>query len=238
MKEINLKRLASIPSTNSFAKENVGDLKLPALIIADEQTRGRGRNGKSFYSPRGTGLYATLVFEPDNRTGLLTCRAASAACEALEALGAKPKIKWVNDVLIDGRKVCGILAEKFFVGLRPYVCVGFGINLTVRAFPRDLANAGSVGTDCDKTRLALKISTSILEYAENPDADVVGEYRKRLILGKEITYVKNGLAIDGRAVDIDEACRLIIELPDGRREKISSGETTIKQRGPEDDEKS
>ena len=111
MADISVTRLKTVNSTNTFAKENIRSLVLPALIIAEKQTAGRGRQGKSFFSPEGTGLYMTLVFDAPQDCSLLTPAAAVAVCNSLEKPGISPKIKWVNDVFAQGHKVCGILTE-------------------------------------------------------------------------------------------------------------------------------
>ena len=94
MSEINTVIFESVPSTNTYAKENVASLPMPSLIIANEQTAGRGRHGKTFYSPKDTGLYMTLVFPaPDEECELLTPAAAVAVCSVLESVGCVPEIK-------------------------------------------------------------------------------------------------------------------------------------------------
>ena len=144
----------SLPSTNTYAKENIAVLSLPSLIIANEQTAGRGRRGNSFFSPKDTGLYMTIVFEEKGNSELLTPIAAVAVCETLEKAGIDPKIKWVNDIFINGRKVCGILAERCISDGKSYIILGIGINISTCVFPDELKNAGSINIDCDKEKLA------------------------------------------------------------------------------------
>ena len=136
-KGISLIRYAITDSTNTRAKEyiNSGDEPIPALFIADGQTDGRGRMGRSFYSPEQTGLYATLLFKApksEDRLLSLTSLAAVAAAEAIdELLGVSVEIKWVNDLYKNGRKVAGILAESFERYSQRYIALGIGINLVV-----------------------------------------------------------------------------------------------------------
>lgn len=231
MSDFNKIFLQSIPSTNSYAKENASDLPMPSLIIADEQTAGRGRQGKSFFSPKDTGLYMTCVFPAPQNCELLTPAAAVAVCNALEKIGANPKIKWVNDIFIDGLKVCGILAECFNCKGKIYIALGVGINLKTVNFPDELlCVAGSVNTDCSKTVLAEEIANSILEYVRNQDnAHILCEYEKRLfIIGKKISYQKNNEVFSAEVKGINENCNLIVIKDDGQTEILSSGEISIK----------
>lgn len=219
----------SLPSTNTFAKENIANLPLPMLIIANEQTAGRGRRGNSFFSPKDTGLYMTLVFEEKANPELITPMAAVSVCEALTDLGVDPKIKWVNDIFINDKKVCGILAERCIKDKKSYIILGIGINISTFIFPDDLKSAGSINIDCNKEILAENISARILEYAENNnDADIIDKYRNGLfVIGKDVRYFKNNIEYKGSVKDINAQCNLIITLPDGSEDTLSSGEISI-----------
>ena len=219
----------TLPSTNTYAKENICNLSLPSLIIADHQSAGRGRRGKSFFSPKGTGLYMTLVFEEKSNSELLTPLAAVSVCEELEKLGASPKIKWVNDILVESKKICGILAERQVLNGRSYIILGIGINISTADFPENLSIAGSLGINCDKNILAEKISERILSYINESDSiDIISEYRSRLfIIGKNISYFRNNFRYVGYVKDINNQCNLIITLPDGKEDILSSGEISI-----------
>jgi len=230
MAEIHSLFFDTIPSTNTYAKENIGTLILPALIIANGQTAGRGRQGKSFFSPCDTGLYMTLVFEAPKSCSLLTPAAAVNVCTVLQNYGVDPKIKWVNDIFVDGHKICGILTECFSFEGKNYIALGIGINLTTAEFPDDLQIAGSAGIECDRQKLAFEISENILEYVYNPDDEhIINEYRKFLfILKKQITYSKNNISYSATVIDINEQCNLIVERVDGSADTLSSGEISIK----------
>ena len=122
--------------------------KAPALFVAERQTAGRGRLGRSFYSPSDTGIYMTLLLEigedfPD--TAGLTSAAAVAVLRGTDRLTqGKTQIKWVNDILLDGKKICGILAESFLVGDKTYAAIGIGVNVSTKDFPEDIRGiAGS-----------------------------------------------------------------------------------------------
>ncbi len=230
MHNITVIQLETVDSTNTYAKSNISSFTLPALIVAEKQTAGRGRQGKSFFSPEGTGLYMTLVFEAPSDCSLLTPAAAVAVCDSLEKLGAKPAIKWVNDVFINKHKVCGILTECFTADKKTYIALGIGINLTTTEFPDDLDIAGSVDIECSKTELAAEISHKILRYTENPDKQTIldGYQKKLFIIGKEITYSKNNIEHSATVKGINSACNLKVIKSDGTEDILSSGEISIK----------
>lgn len=220
----------TVDSTNTYAKNNIASLIMPCLIIANEQTAGRGRRGNSFFSPKNTGLYMTLVFPAPENCELLTPAAAVAVCRSLKKLGANPQIKWVNDVFANGRKVCGILTEHFSCAQSSYIALGIGINLTTDAFPENLSCAGSLNLECDKAMLAREIAQSILNYAENPNNEaVINEYRHLLfIIDRKITYTKNNIEYSATVAGINAQCNLIVTRPDGTEDILSSGEISIK----------
>ena len=161
---IPFRMLDETDSTNLRLKEEyrAGQLTPPFLLTADSQTTGRGRLGRSFVSPPGTGLYMSLLSAPPPGAdcGLITVLAAVAVCGAIEEMTAlQPKIKWVNDLFLRGKKVCGILAET--AGER--VIVGIGVNLAPAPLPPELE--GTVGfLDCGdvRERLAAEIARGLL----------------------------------------------------------------------------
>lgn len=230
MRDLDLILLESVPSTNTYAKEHIDSLTFPSLIIAKGQTAGRGRQGKSFFSPENSGLYMTLVFPAPQKCDLLTPAAAVAVCNSLEKHGVIPKIKWVNDIFVNDLKTCGILTECFTNQNNSFIALGIGINLTTSKFPDNLKIAGSAGIECDKIALAREISESILDYSENlNDKYILREYRKRLfVIGKQIFYSKNNQKYSAYVKDINEQCNLIVERTDGYTDTLSSGEISIK----------
>lgn len=230
MEKINIYFFESLPSTNSYAKENISALSLPALILANGQTNGRGRQGNSFFSPSDTGLYMTAVFPAPSDCGLLTPLAAVSVCESLEKYGIEPKIKWVNDVFVNTKKICGILTELFTYGKNQYIALGVGINLTTKVFPSELSQAGSAEIKCNKKQLALDILNRIFYYIKkNNCTPIIENYRSRLfILGKQITYSKNGICYSATVTDINSQCNLIVKRADGTEDTLSSGEISIK----------
>ena len=231
MKKLETVKLNTVSSTSTYARENISSLSLPSLITADYQTNGRGRQGKSFYSPADSGLYMTLAFEVQKPLPLITPAAAVAVCETIEEISAiRPSIKWVNDILLNGKKVCGILSEALISNGKTVYLIGIGINLTTSEFPKELDIAGSLNLETDKQLLAESISNRILDFAQNGDGELtVNEYRKRLfIIGKKITYEKNGNAFEATVCGINEKCNLIVQTDSLNTDILSSGEISIK----------
>lgn len=219
----------SINSTSTYASENAQTLNTPAIIIADEQTSGRGRKGNSFYSPADSGLYFTLLIKTDNPPQNITPAAAVAVCKAIEKLSElKPQIKWVNDIFLNRKKVCGILCESFVRSGNRYVSIGIGINLTTADFPSELHQAGSIG-NIDKDKLIENISSFIGAYFEySCKLDIINEYDKRLFIkGMNVTYKINNEAFEAEVIGINKDCNLRVLNSDGTEAILSSGEISI-----------
>ena len=208
------------------------------LLLAEEQTAGRGRRGRGFYSPAGEGLYMTLALQPSaalSQATLLTAAAAVAVAQAVEALTALAcQIKWVNDVYLDGKKLCGILTEasgSFEADALSSVCAGIGVNVRTRDFPEELA-----GRACSlwpravsRNRLAAEIAVRLLNFAADLGArEFLEEYRRRsLVLGKAVTFTRDGGERRALAVDIGENGELIVRYDDGREEALNAGEVRL-----------
>ncbi len=241
---ITLEYHSSLPSTNTYLKGLVTPAaKEGLLVIADNQTAGRGRFDRKFHSPADTGIYMSLLLKPAfsgfNAT-LVTTAAAAAVAEACETLsGKKAEIKWVNDVLIDDKKVCGILTEGSInpkTGLPDYVILGIGINAFApkNGFAADIKDiAGSVFQEFDadlKAKLTANIINKFLEYyAELDKKSFLESYRSRSIcLGKTVTVVKGDSRISAKVLQIDQNCCLLVEYENGTTETLSSGEISIK----------
>lgn len=226
----------SVDSTNLRALELAnGGFDKPAVIAADLQTNGRGRQGKSFYSPAGTGLYLSVLIHPNLPLGsvvTVTSAAAVAVSRAIEALTPlKPQIKWVNDIYLDGRKACGILTQSVSQnGLAKSIVVGVGINISTDSFPDEIKDsAASLNFEIEREALAAEIADNIFEYARNPfERRYMDEYKKRsCVIGRKIVYYENGAAHSAAAVGIDENGGLIVES-DGKEKILTSGEITLR----------
>ena len=229
-----------IDSTNTEAKRRIPACGGRAfLLAADEQTGGRGRQGKSFYSPSGTGIYMTLVIHPNvpivNAVSVTT-RASVAVCRAIRACtGLAPQIKWVNDLYLNGKKICGILVEAisdYAAGVTKSLVIGVGVNVTTEQFP-ELPQAGALNPTCtDRNALIAAIAQQLLQITEDlHDASYLNDYRAwSMVLGENVTYTLNGEQKDGRAVAIDECGGLEVEHRDGSRFTLQSGEITLRLR--------
>lgn len=244
-KNMELNVLGSVDSTNTFARERaVNGAPDGYTVIANTQTCGRGRRGRNFYSPADTGVYMSLVLRPHHylaqQAVRLTTMAAVAVCEAIEAVsGEKAEIKWVNDIFVRGKKVCGILTEASFGmedGFLEYAILGIGINVSVPVdgFPDEIKDiAGAVfekSKNDGKNHLAAEFLNRFMNYYLSAEKmDYVENYRNRsMAIGKEIQVISASDTKKAIAVDIDQDCRLMVEYEDGRRECLSSGEISIK----------
>lgn len=236
----------STDSTNRRAREYAEGREVcrPVLFVADSQTDGRGRLGRSFYSPSDTGLYMTLLIpapENDLFTSLTAITAVVVRRAIYRAMDVSPHIKWVNDLYLDGRKVSGILAESFISDDRCYVALGIGINMTTREFPVDIASvAGALKSDgyesgeearAHRLALAFLISRGLIEALGGGDKDAyMEEYRAAsCVIGRDIEFTVGGETMSGRAVDITADGALRVMAADGER-LLCSGEISVRVR--------
>lgn len=215
------------------------------VLIAAQQTAGRGRMGRSFYSPAGSGLYMSLLLRPklpSEKAPYLTTCAAVAVASALEALSGKSaRIKWVNDIYMRARKVCGILVESSLRadGSLNYAVLGVGVNLLEPkgGFPQGVENiAGAVFRSGDADALRATTADAILDrflplYATLEEKPFLEEYRRRsLPPGCEVTVFPSAGGAGERAsvVRIDEEFSLIVRVEDGTLRRLHSGEVSVR----------
>lgn len=217
-------------STNLRAKEYIKQNGCDSLLVTTNgQTEGRGRQGKSFYSPCGEGLYMSYATTVVGDTVGITTSACVAVARAIKSVcGIQVDIKWVNDLYLNGKKVCGILCEAvtdFKSGKITHVIIGIGINLTTARFPDDIKNtAGSLGVDCKENLI-----TEIVNNLKNITSDnYIDYYREHLLgIGKQITYIKNGVEYTAVIKGVDESGGLVIDK-DGQTLTLTSGEISLK----------
>ena len=230
----------SCPSTNTLAKElAMDDPNQKALIVAHRQTAGRGRMGRNFLSPDGAGIYCSLLFPSTKNLSDslgITCAASVAVMRAIRAkTGLQTQIKWVNDLLLDQKKVCGILTEAVTMGDRTALILGIGINLRPMDFPRELESiATTLGQDTlSRAALIAEIVAQLSPFLENPqDNGWLEDYRRHsCILGKEILRIENGVSRPCTACEIDGRGGLTVRYPDGSLETLQSGEISLRLRG-------
>ena len=242
---IELEILPDIGSTNDYLREKAAQGKGEGYaVVAGAQTRGKGRTGRSFYSPADTGIYLSLLLRPKDcgpaQAVKFTTMAAVAACEAIEKVSHRsPQIKWVNDIYIDGKKVSGILTEASVSlenGSLEYVLLGIGINVypPEKGFPQELREtAGSVFQERKsdgKNQLTAGFLNRLMEiYTKEETGEYAEEYRKRsMVLGKRIQILTPEGEKGARALEIDKDCRLLVEYEDGNRELLRAGEIRIR----------
>ena len=233
--------LSETDSTNNYAKHlALNGESHGTLIAANHQTSGRGRHGHNFESPAGKGLYMSLILRPDCDAGkfqMITVADAVAVCRAVEDLYPDSRgtlgIKWVNDVYMRGKKICGILTEAvtgFESGEIESVITGIGINVSHWDFPASVGNAGSIFEDDNmmfgRDELCARVADYIMTFAENlNDPQIISEYRRRSILmGREISFMKGDKKCYGHVQWIDESGGLMILNQSGEIETLRSGE--------------
>lgn len=237
--------LPAVPSTNTLVRERANQGAPEGLVVlAGSQSDGRGRYGRSFYSPSDTGLYLSLLLRPKNWTPQdavrLTTMAAVALCESVQAMGVKEVgIKWVNDIFVQGKKACGILTEASFgmeSGLLEYAVVGIGINVypPKEGFPEELKEiAGAIfphpGAD-RKNRLAAEFLNRMMDaYAHSEESAYIDRYRAfSLVLGKTVLVLSSEGEKEAKVLGIDNRCRLLVAYPDGTEDCLSYGEIRIR----------
>ncbi len=241
---LNIEVKKAVTSTNALLKEKAAaGAPEGTVLIALSQTAGRGRFTRKFFPPSDTGIYMSILLRPRisaENAALITTAAAVAVAEAAEKLsGGKTAIKWVNDVLIDGKKICGILTEASLnieSGELDYAVLGIGLNVyePENGFPDEIKNiAGAILKERgsgNKSRLAAAVLESFFKYYKDiSERRYLKAYRERcIVLGKQISVMSQDGSRSAYALDIDENCRLRVKYPDNKEELLSSGEVSIK----------
>jgi len=243
-RDLDLTVLPTAPSTNALVREKANQGRPEGcVIIACEQTAGRGRYGRQFFSPVDSGVYLSLLLRPTayspQQATCLTAAAAAAMCQAIEAVtGQQPGIKWVNDIFLHGKKVCGILTEAA-VGLETgtlnYMVLGAGVNLypPAEGFPEEIQSiAGSVlERSCPeaKNRLVGEFLNRFWDFYSHPECRAyLEDYRARsLAIGRNVTVLSAGRAVSAYAYGIDDDFRLLVRYENGDTEALSYGEIRI-----------
>ena len=243
-RDLDLTVLPTAPSTNALVREKANQGRPEGcIIIACEQTDGRGRYGRQFFSPVDSGVYLSLLLRPTayspQQATCLTAAAAAAMCQAIEAVtGQQPGIKWVNDIFLHGKKVCGILTEAA-VGLETgalnYMVLGAGVNLypPAEGFPEEIQSiAGSVlERSCPeaKNRLVGEFLNRFWDFYSHPECRAyLEDYRARsLAVGRNVTVLSAGKAVSAYAYGIDDDFRLLVRYENGDTEALSYGEIRI-----------
>lgn len=224
----------SLPSTNAEAKKMILDGMREGVLLAERQTAGRGRLGRSFFSENG--IFMSMILAPEKipfDTGFLTSAVAAAVCRAITEKGFSVGIKWVNDIYLNGKKICGILAEAVSMGMETlaYV-VGIGINVGKSDFPDEIKDIADV-LPLDKKEKE-ELFFSVLEHIENvltEDKKTILSYlkEKSIVLGRDIRFfgVKDG---EGIAVDLDENGGLVVQTSENEKIILTGGEISVRMK--------
>ncbi len=230
----------SVDSTNTLAKKIVlEDKKAEMIVVAEEQTAGRGRMGRAFFSPPRTGIYMSIILHPSRHVSELatiTVKVCVAICRVIDRfMDVKSEIKWVNDIYIKGKKVGGILTEAvtdFESGMVETLIIGIGLNIKTKEedFPNDLSGLASSLFPSNVTRNELigNIINEFMRIYVTDDGDVMEEYRQRcFLIGENITYNLSGVECKGRVIGINDLGNLVIINNVGEEVILNSGEVTL-----------
>ena len=230
---------------------NVHAMKLAAegaphgtVLIAGHQTQGRGRLGRSFQSPEGSGVYLSVILRPNcppEQLMHLTCAAGVAMLEAVEkASGIRPQLKWINDLVIGNKKLGGILTQMSVdKGLVRYAVVGIGVNCLQQPadFPEEIAKIATSLSMAAKEKIRPEVlAAAMVEALQKISLELFSEktrimeaYKDNCItLGKDIQVLRADTIRAGFAMDLDEDGGLLVQYPDGSQETVSSGEVSVR----------
>ena len=239
--------LDTIDSTNTEAKRQaMAGAPEGLVVLAEEQTGGRGRLGRSFQSPRGCGLYLTALLRPQLppiEVVDFTAWVAVAVCDGIQAAcGVRHRIKWTNDIVLEGKKLCGILTEMGLeneINALQYLVTGIGVNVNqrpedfspdVRPIAASLFNV--LGRPVRRSELAVQIIRALDRmYSAFPPgkADYLARYRADCLTpGNRVQLITPASRTEATALSIDDEFRLVVEYDDGRREALSAGEVSVR----------
>lgn len=236
----------TIESTNKTAKGLAASgCDHGTVIISDSQTAGRGRYGRSFYSPSESGLYISIVLRPEfvrlTNVVMVTSAAAVITSEVIEQVaGVKCGIKWVNDLYLNEKKVCGILAEGSINAVNSqldWIVLGIGININTKSFPDELLNTATSLVEDEKDKdVRVKIAAGLINRFLSPDTwtmekEIMEKYRERqILLGQKVVVLKGNGSYEAEAVDVDDRGQLIVRKEDGSIEALCSGEVSARMK--------
>lgn len=234
-----------ITSTNTVLKERAqkGESE-NTVLITEFQTAGRGRLGKTFFSPKGCGIYLSYLIKPDitaQDATFITVAAAVALRRAISAvLNIETQIKWVNDIYYDNKKLCGILTESAFTcdGKLNYAVLGVGINIKnpPDGYPEEFAykttnieTISGIIDDDEKHQLIASFLNNFDDIFSDKTKNYIKEYKEAsCIIGKEIEILSGEHKGFAKAINIDSDANLIVLLPDGHEISLSTGDVSIR----------
>lgn len=232
IKNVELEVLDSVLSTNDYILD-----KNVFAVIAKSQTKGKGTKERSFFSPQG-GIYMSIKFTPKislDRLNLLTPFTATVASNAIDKItGLKTKIKWVNDIYLNDKKLCGILTENKIVGDSVTSVIGIGINVLKQEFPsfelnKPISIEEVLGNPPNSNKIIAEILNSFINFDSLFNCNkFISEYKERsLILGKKVLYVNGNAKTICVVLDINSDCSLKLKTDSGEIINVSSGEIRL-----------
>ena len=223
-KYIDIYTYKKVTSTNDIAKKlALNGAKHGTIVISEEQTNGKGRLGRSFYSPANTGIYMSIILKLSLTTMdsvLITTSSAVAICDAIEKLtGINCQIKWINDIYLNCKKIAGI-----------------NFTQPKNDFPEELRKIASSlfehnNSTINRNLLCAEIANNILNMISKiENYDFISEYKKRsIVLNQDIIYTSKGISLIGKAIDIANDGSLIVKNSDGSTKILNSGDITIRK---------
>lgn len=241
-----LRYLKEIDSTNSYLKrEALAGAPHGTVAVADYQSAGRGRMTRSFRSPPGKGVYLSILLRPQLPPGELmgvTGMTAVAVCSAVErAAGVRPGIKWTNDLVLNGRKICGILTEMTVEsesGLTQSLVIGAGVNVshTPEDFGPEVSQMATSlaqeGYPVSRPALAAAMIEELIHLSDALGGDLsswVDAYRRDCVtLGKPVRLMWTDGQTQAEALDIDGQFGLLVRMPDGTESVVRTGEVSVR----------
>lgn len=234
----------TLDSTNDYGKNLAKQEHVHGtLIVADTQTAGKGRRGRIWQSPKGSTISMSLCLEPKlptERVAGLTLVMALAVAEAvLEVTDVIPKIKWPNDIVVNGKKICGILTEMCFVDSHYAVIIGVGINVNTESFPEEIKGiAGSLKTESGREISREKLITAVMKhfeefytkYEQTQNLSLLKERYEALLvnMGREVQVLDPKDAYRGVAKGITDEGNLVVICQDGKEKEVYSGEVSVR----------
>ena len=241
----------SVSSTNTTAKEIAEKgFQEGTVVIGEMQTSGKGRLSRGWHSPFGTGIWMSLIVKPAiapmDAAKITLLTAVSAAQAVKEECGLKPGIKWPNDLLFQGKKLCGILTEmKADMDQIHYIIVGIGINVNDTEFPEDIRDTATslklaAGKEINRIKLAAAVlnrwEVNYLEFLESGFSRIKSRWKEHAVnLGQPVTVYTLQETIRGRALDIDDEGMLLVQDQQGKIHKIVAGDVSLRNGGKENE---
>ena len=240
-----IKHFGSIDSTNTYAKSVASEGALEGtLIIADEQVKGRGRLGRTWTSPKGTGIWMSLILRPDIEpihAAKMTQIAAAAMNESIiRVTGLNAGIKWPNDIIVNKKKVCGILTEMSAeLNTVNYIVVGIGVNVNVEAFPEDLIDkATSLKIETDQSVKRKEIVVEFVKQFESLYETYIKEESLQstlnycrthsVTIGQKVRIIHKNETLYGEAVDLNQDGELMVKFENGEVKPVFYGEVSVR----------